>query len=230
MLAALSIEVEEHPLLRFEPPEDWSPLDTALQELHRFDSVALTSPRAAQAVAERLRLRGSAHPPETGPMVWVVGVTTARALAGALAPVRMPEQALDGSSAAGLARAMLDFGCKGPVLFPCGERRREELPTLLRAGGCEVKEVVCYRSLLASPAEAKAAAERASLVVVASPSVMALLAESCVPAIRPQLVAIGSTTAASARASGWAPAAVADRPTSQHVASAIAGLLTKQSR
>lgn len=229
MLADLPIVVEEHPLIRFEPPPDWSRLDAALDHLSRFESVALTSPRAAQAVAGRMRLRKPAMQ-ASGPAVWAIGLATARALGGALAPVRMPEQALAGGSAATLARAMLDSGCKGPVLFPCGERRREELPQLLRAGGCEVHEVVCYRSVLASRAEASAAVARASILVVASPSVMTLLADSCPARDRPQLVAIGPTTAASAAESGWAPAAVADQPTSQHVASAITGLLARQSR
>jgi uroporphyrinogen-III synthase len=230
MLADLPIVVEEHPLIRFESPPDWSRLDAALDDLSRFDSVALTSPRAAQAVAGRMRLREPGLLQAGAPAVWTIGLATARALAGTLAPVRMPEQALAGGSAATLARAMLDSGCKGPVLFPCGERRREELPNLLRAEGCEVYEVVCYRSVLASRAEASAAAARASILVVASPSVMTLLADSCPSPDRPQLVAIGPTTAASAGESGWAPAAVADQPTSQHVASAITGLLAKQSR
>ena len=230
MLGDFPIVVEEHPLLRFEPPADWSRLDAALDDLPRFDSVALTSPRAAQAVAERMRLRKPVGAKASQPSIWAVGLATARALAGTLAPVRMPEQALAGGSAAALARAMLEFGCKGPVLFPCGDRRREDLPSLLRAGGCEVYEVVCYRSVLASRAEASAAAARASILVVASPSVMTLLAGSCPLGDRPQLVAIGPTTSASANESGWPPAAVADQPTSQQVASAITGLLARQSR
>lgn len=230
MLGDLPIVVEEHPLIKFEPPPDWSRLDAALDDLSRFDSVALTSPRAAQAVAQRMRLRKPPQAQVRGPAVWAVGLATARALAGTLAPVRMPEQALAGSSAATLAQAMLDAGCKGPVLFPCGDRRREELPSLLRAGGCEVHEVVCYRSVLASRAEASAAAARASILVVASPSVMMLLAGSCPATDRPQLVAVGPTTSASASESGWPPAAVADQPTSQHVASAITGLLARQNR
>jgi uroporphyrinogen-III synthase len=229
LLGDLPVMVEEHPLLQFEPPSDWSRLDAALEHLPRFDCVALTSPRAAQAVAQRMRLRKPAAPANR-PAIWAVGLATARALAGTLAPVRMPEQGLAGGSAAGLARAMLEFGCKGTVLFPCGDRRREELPSLLRAGGCEVHEVVCYRSVLASRAEASAAAARAAILVVASPSVMTLLAGSCSPPDRPQLVAIGPTTSAAASESGWPPAAVADQPTSEQVASAITGLLARQSR
>jgi uroporphyrinogen-III synthase len=59
---------------------------------------------------------------------------------------------------------------------------------------------------------------------------MTLLADTCPPPNRPQLVTIGPTTSAAAREAGWSPAAVAERPTSQHVASAITGLLAKQSR
>ena len=95
------------------------------------------------------------------------------------------------------------------MLFPCGDLRRDELPARLRDDGIEVVEVTVYRSVLAGEVDARRAAERAQILVVASPSVADLLARACPPGVRPPLVAVGPTTAAAARASGWNPAGVA---------------------
>jgi uroporphyrinogen-III synthase len=103
-------------------------------------------------------------------------------------------------------------GMAGPVLFPCGEIRRDELPTRLRQEGIEVDEVVCYRSVVAGEDAAREAVRRAGILIVASPTVAELLARASAPAPRPSLLAVGPTTAAAARAAGWSPAAVAEHP------------------
>jgi pimeloyl-ACP methyl ester carboxylesterase len=69
---------------------------------------------------------------------------------------------------------------------------------------------------------------RGTVLVVASPSVVDLLARACPRAPRPELLAVGPTTAASARAAGWSPAAVAAEPTLNALSSAILGLLANR--
>ena len=221
-LRALPAAVEERPLMSFAPPLDWGPVDRAIAELGRFDAVAVTSPRAARAFAERL---GEVR--EGRPTAWAVGAGTATALGTRLGPVRTPDADAVGrfGAAAALARDMLASGVRGPVLFPCGEMRRDELPARLRADEIEVTEVVCYRSVLAGESAAREAAERARVLVVASPSVADLLARACPPGTRPALLAVGPTTAAAARASGWPPAAVARRPAVEALVSGVRALL-----
>lgn len=221
-IRALPAPVEERPLMSFAPPPDWGPVDRALAELGRFEAVAVTSPRAARALAER------AGQVTGGPPVWTAGPGTGTALGRRLGPVRTPDPALVGSlgAAAALSRAMLEAGVRGPVLFPCGELRRDELPARLRAAGVDVTEVVCYRSLLAGETEARNAAERATVLVVASPSVADLLARACPPDGRPALLAVGPTTAAAARAAGWPPDAVARRPAVEALVTGVRYLLT----
>jgi uroporphyrinogen-III synthase len=114
---------------------------------------------------------------------------------------------------------------KGPVLFPCGDLRRDELPARLKDEGIEVEDVTCYRSVLASEAAARAAAEHAQVLLVASPSVADLLARACPPGVRPLLLAVGPTTATACRASGWTPAAVSARPDAKGLATAVRSLL-----
>jgi uroporphyrinogen-III synthase len=216
--------------MSFGPPTDWGPLDRALDRLESYAALAFTSPRAAAAVANRLAGRRQKPGPNL-PQVWAAGGATESALEGLLGPARTPseaEVALCGAAEA-LARAMLEAGTQGPVLFPCGNSRRDELPDRLRSRGLRVDEVVCYRSVLASEAAAQSAADGSTVLVVASPSVADLLVRACPPHARPDLVAVGPTTAAAARASGWSPAAVADRPSVEALAVAVRGLLATRS-
>jgi uroporphyrinogen-III synthase len=229
-LREIPIAVEERPLLSFRPPGNWAPLDAALSHLGSYGAVAFTSPRAARAVVDRLEVLELSLERAWIPDVWAVGPATSAALEDRLGSVRLPPERENdkAGTAAALARAMLDAKVKGPVLFPCGETRREELAAELRQARVEVTEVVCYRSVLADEAEARAAAARGSLLVVASPTVVDLLARACPQATRPELLAVGPTTAASARAAGWSPAAVATEPSARALASAIRGLFEKR--
>jgi uroporphyrinogen-III synthase len=226
-LRALPAVVEERPLIAFEPPLDWRPVDEAVRNLSRFDALAFTSPRAAAAFSRRATSGAPNAFPAGIPPVWAAGAGTAAALGDALCPVRMPSERAVGElgAAAALARAMLAAGVRGPVLFPCGDIRRDELPARLRADGVDVEEAVCYRSVLAGELAAKQAAERARILVVASPSVANLLARACREDDRPPLLAVGPTTAATARASGWIPAAVASKPTVDALVAEVRALL-----
>ena len=226
-LRKISVQAIERPLTSSQPPEDWARLDEALDHRERYGSLALTSPRAAAVVADRIRACAISWVGRT-PRVWAVGAATAEALQGSLGSVQgsFPEPNADLGAAERLARVMLSAGAAGPVLFPCGENRRDELPAILRSNGLVVDEVICYRMVLASLEQARAAVSGASIVLVASPSVVQLLVEACPASTRPALIAIGPTTAAAARSAGWQPAAVPTAPSTPALVSAIAGLLS----
>ena len=230
-LKKIPVAVEERPLLSFEPPLDWKPLDAALDQITSYGSIAFTSRRAAQAFTARIQSRGmSWSGREDMPVVWAVGPATAAGLGGVLGSVRVAGRGDTASMGAAetLARSMIQEAVRGPVLFPCGDVRRDELPKELRKSGIEVDEVICYRSVLADESQARTAAARGTVLVVASPSVAGLLARACPRATRPELLAVGSTTAASARAAGWSPAAVANEPTVRALSTAILGLLANR--
>jgi uroporphyrinogen-III synthase len=226
-LRALPVEVLEIPLLAFALPRDWSQVDRAISELGRYHAVAFTSPRAATAFGARWEeTGGGALPP-----VWAGGRGTASALTPRGITVRTAPEEDTGvmGAAAALAAAMLREGLRGPVLFPCGEVRRDELPMRLRQEGIEVDEVVCYRAVLAGDEAAREAVRRAGILVVASPTVAELLARASVSSLRPPLLAVGPTTAAAARAAGWAPAAVAARPELEALVAEVSSLLAERS-
>lgn len=228
-LRNLPVMVEELPLLTFAPPVDWAPMDRALGDLSRYGALAFTSPRAAAAFVERYggAGRGSSRRGDALPPVWSGGPGTAAALAPLAGEVHGASEYETGrlGAASALAAAMVEAGVAGPVLFPCGEIRRDELPTRLRRERIEVDEVVCYRAVLAGEAAARIAAERAGILVVASPSVADLLARAAGAGVRPRMLAVGPTTAAAALASGWPPAAVAARPDVEALLAGVRSLL-----
>jgi len=227
-LRAEGLAVREVPLLSFGPPADWAPVDRAISRLPEFQAVAVTSPRAAGVFAARLAVQRVNPPP--GQEAWAAGAATAEALRDLFDSVRVPSSLVTMDAGAGsvLASAMLSARVGSPVLFPCGDARRDELPSVLRAGGVAVEEVICYRSLLAPEEEARRALAGADVVLVASPRVATLAAKVLPRDERPALVAIGPTTAGAARAAGWAPAGVAKRPTVDAVVDRIRAIAKPQ--
>ena len=206
-LSRLGAEWEHRPLLTFEVSGFESVMADFLPKLRSYAAVALTSPRAAAVYARAVHQAGIASPP-----VWTTGPGTARELRR-LAPVHHVETPNAGGAAAELARLMLVHGVSGTVLFPCGERHRDELPRRLREAGVHVEEVACYRAVVADPQALRAAAASGDVLVVGSASVAAALAAAVAPDNRPGLVALGPSTARGAREAGWEPVAVSDAPT-----------------
>ncbi|MEZ4586734.1 MAG: uroporphyrinogen-III synthase [Gemmatimonadales bacterium] len=206
-LASLGCATVRVPLIRFERPRSWGPLDRLLRWLDGRGTLVVTSPRGANAVAGRIRVLDPRPRPAT---TWAVGPATGAALGGAVGPFRDPGPlASDRSHAVQLARAMLRDGAGGPVGFARGDRAGAALPRTLAAGGVEVRTAVAYRTLAASR-ETLEALCGVDLIVVASPSAARVLAKN---ALMLPIVAIGPTTARAARTRGLdvrATAATAD--------------------
>jgi uroporphyrinogen-III synthase len=224
-LHAAGAQVREVPLLTFGPPADWEPVDSALQRLPTYTAMAVTSPRAAEAVAARAAAHRIVAP--QGLAVWASGDATAAPLQERFGPVHVPSGlvTIDAGAGSTLAGALLASRVGSPVLFACGDTRRDEFPAILRASGISVHEVICYRSVLADDARALEAATEVDAILVGSPKVAQLVARVTRRGERPALVAIGPTTAAAARAAGWAPDGVAKRPTVESVAERLRAVL-----
>lgn len=223
LLQSLGLSVDATPLVTIAPAEDLGPLDDALRHITRYAAIVVTSPRTAEVLVERatalaIDLRGA-------PTVWT-GSGSARLLQRYFPRVEVPAYATAGpaSLAVTIANALLAANVGSPVLFPCGELHREELPVRLRASGRRVEQVICYRTVSAGLDAASAALERADIIVATSPTVAQLLARARKADTRAALVTIGPTTAEAAAAAGWTPDAIAERPTDAAVARAIQSL------
>jgi uroporphyrinogen-III synthase len=222
------LQVRETPLLAFAPPTDWARVDAAILRLPEFKAVAVTSPRAAKAFAARAAALRVTAP--LGLEAWATGASSAAPLHDLFGEVHQPSSlaTMDAGAGTMLAGAMLAGGVESPVLFPCGDTRRDELPSALKASGIVVEEVLCYRSVLAGEDVTRQATRGADILLVASPKVAALVARVVPRDERPALVAIGPTTAAAARNAGWAPAGVASRPTVSAVMARIKSLARRR--
>ncbi len=203
-------------------------LAAALAELRADDVVALASARAAELVARALagRALGAGQ-------LWVVGEATALPLRRAQQPV----QVAAGASAMGLAEAILAArpaaGLR--VLLPRAAQGREEAACALREAGAEVRELEVYRSVPAPPTSpelaeplARWAAGEVAVLAVFAPSQVAALVELAARAGRafatPGLLfaAVGETTASALRSAGVRELVVAERPTPEAMAKAVA--------
>ena len=207
------------PLLHFETEPFGDALAAAMKQLAQYQAVAITSPRSAALYSAAVRQAATASP-----AVWTTGSGTARELRG-LARVHFVESPAPNGAAAELAEMMVAHGVRGPVLFPCGEDHRDELPSRLRGAGIGVTELPCYRAVIAPEAALRDAAGSGTVMVVGSGRVARALSAAVPPSARPSLVALGPVTARAAAAAGWTPAAVSEAPTIASLLQALHGSL-----
>lgn len=215
-LAGTGLIVRRHPLLIQAPIVPNPALDAAFEEGDRWGAVVVTSPRGAAILA--MRLRGTS----TWPPMWAVGEASARPLRDAGWSVNTGPGGNDTEGAAeALASAMVTAMVRGPVLFLAGDPHRPDLVARLADAGIEVTTIPVYRTEVVADVELLAALDRADLVLVASPALVAALAAQGEAALHPGYVAIGATTAAQGRAAGLPPVTVADHPSTDAVAAAV---------
>jgi uroporphyrinogen III methyltransferase / synthase len=136
------------PTIRLEGPEQWAPLDRALQRLDAFDWVVFTSVNGVRFALDRSEAIGMGADALRSVRVAVVGTRTARALEerGIEAAFVAPDE-----GSIPLAEAL------GPVEGAAILMARSDLADpvagqiLRRRGAREVREVVAYRTLPVAP-------------------------------------------------------------------------------
>jgi uroporphyrinogen-III synthase len=200
------------PVLRFE----FVGRDALAEQIARpevFAGLILTSPRAVEALQDFDLTAWRDH------SSFVVGPrTAAEAAALGLRPIGE-----ESGSADDLADGIIARSIERPLLFLCGDRRRDTLPDRLRAAAVTFDELVVYRTM--GDAEELAEAieqQRPDWLVFFSPSgVETAEALAGTGWNRIRKAAIGPTTAEALRAAGFAPAAVADAPTPDALAAAL---------
>jgi uroporphyrinogen-III synthase len=174
--------------------------------------VACTSASAASAVADALGVVGVRH-------VAAVGPSTATALAGRGVHVDLVAPI---ANAASLADALASVAAVD-VVAAVAARALVDLAEGLATHGVSFRGVAVYETVPAVVDDAgRALLQRADLVTVASPSAVQRLADV---GFNGEVVALGSTTAAAARAAGFVVAAVATAPSPEALATACAHAL-----
>lgn len=133
------------PLISFAEPEDFGPLDKAIDEFVRFDWIILTSVRAARAVAGRARESSQSIQP-AGCVIRTacVGPVTAEAARQAGFLVTHVAETHNGVA---LAEELGSQLAGARVLLPRSDRANPDLPAALKRHGALLTEVVAYRTV-----------------------------------------------------------------------------------
>lgn len=220
-LRELGLRAIDLPTVRIEPPEDFAPLDRALQARMPYDWIIFTSARAVRAVHARagtlgvvlrdLAGKAAAVGPETAREVESVGLTVDF----------VPERYLTDEIPAGLGPIR-----GGRVLLPRSDLARPSLADELRRRGAIVTEVAAYRAV---PAQPSVAFDPATIDIVALTSassarflVLHLGKEVSGTLFRRSVAAcIGPVTAEAARDLGFASVLVAEEHTAEGLVAAI---------
>lgn len=132
-------------LISFAEPEDFGPLDKAIDEFARFDWIILTSVRAVRAVAGRARESGqSVRPAGCSMRAACVGPVTAEAARQAGFPLAHVAETHNGVA---LVEELGSQLAGARVLLPRSDRANPDLPVALKRHGAHVTEVIAYRTV-----------------------------------------------------------------------------------
>ena len=144
LLEGYGAKVVEYPSIAFLPPEDWEPLDQALDRIDSYDWAIFTSANGVRFFLERLQARGKDLRVLQGIRVATIGPATAATLqeAGHTANL-VPDE----YRAEAILKALgSDLGGMR-FLIPRAAEAREVLPVGLRERGAEVDVVPVYRTV-----------------------------------------------------------------------------------
>ncbi len=141
------------PLLRIERLADNHRIRATIQQIDHYDDIISTSVHASQALCDWLQGRRSAGPIRAN---WLAaGIGSARALAPVAAEVKAPP---DGSGSRGLLAldCLRAIGGRS-ILIAHGEGGTQTLPEVLTARGAKVTQLVLYKRLPNTAAQARLA-------------------------------------------------------------------------
>ncbi|HYH60513.1 MAG TPA: uroporphyrinogen-III C-methyltransferase [Solirubrobacterales bacterium] len=150
-LEALGAEVVELPAIRIEPTTDSDEVRAAVESLHTYALVCLTSPNGARLLFEAMDAAGRDARALSQAQVAAIGPGTARALRerGVIADV-VPERFV----AEALVEALSVVPIQGkPVLVARAAEARDVLPDALRDRGAEVDVVALYETVRETPSK-----------------------------------------------------------------------------
>jgi uroporphyrinogen III methyltransferase / synthase len=203
-LDALGAEPIELPAIRIEPTIDSDEVRRAVESLHAYALVCLTSPNGVNLLFEAMATQGRDARALANASLAAIGSGTAAALAahGVLADI-VPERFV----AEELVDALDKLQLQGkPVLVARAAEARELLPDALRKKGAEVDVVTLYETLAEDPdPDALERAREADFITFTSSSTVRNFVEAAGKNGIPEsarVVSIGPVTSEAAREAG----------------------------
>ncbi len=211
-LEGLGAEVVELPAIRIEPRIDTDEVRRAVEALHSYALVCLTSPNGARLLFEAMATQGRDARALANASIAAIGPGTARELqAHGIEADLVPERFVAESLVEELAEMPLEGK---PVLIARAALARDVLPDALRERGAKVDVVALYETVTEEPSpDAVEAAQSAGFVTFTSSStvtnLMGALGER-MPA-GAKVISIGPVTSETAREAGLEVHAEAER-------------------
>ena len=143
-LSALGAECLECPTIRVVPPQDWAPLDAAIDQLDTYDWLVLTSVNGVSSFFDRLYLRDKDVRALKNVRTATIGPATAKRLRDfGLNSDIVPET----YRAESIVEAFEEQPMNGKrVLLPRAKEARPVLPVELRKMGAVVDEIAVYQT------------------------------------------------------------------------------------
>lgn len=196
------------PVLEFKFVNE-SELRQALENPRSYDGLVVTSPRAVEALTNAMSWLPTENVLWHTKAMFAVGPRTA----SELRRIGFNPTGEGSGSAEMLSEYIVHQDFERPLLFLCGNRRRDTLPALLSAHGVPFEELCVYAS--EERAELSLAARPLpDWVVFFSPTgVMVVLHDGGWDLAKVRIAAIGETTAVAVRVRGYRVGATAAEPT-----------------
>ena len=214
------------PVLRFALPGDekyaGDDIRRALRQPEQYAGLVLTSPRAARVLAEEVGSLGEVGDAWKAKPTYAVGAKTATLLREVGLRTVGEESGRAEALGAVIAKqekARREGPSRLPLLFLCGNRRRETLPLLLHREGVPFEERIVYETHLRSGPWLEDAPDWVAFFSPSGVQAVQQSREAGWAAIRK--AAIGPTTADALWRAGWQPEAVAREPSPAALAEAV---------
>jgi len=145
LLTAAGARVIPFPVIAIAPPEDMTPLDTAMERLPSYHWLIFTSANGVVAFFRRLREKGKDVRDLKGIRIATIGPATAAAIeARGLSVDLVPESFISEGVVADFSKEDLK-GCR--ILLPRAAEARNVIPEGLTQQGAKVDAVVAYRTV-----------------------------------------------------------------------------------
>lgn len=204
---------ESVPVLRFERVGQ-AALREALARPGAYDGLVVTSPRAAEVLREALEQQTESGAAWTDELAFAVGPRTAEMLR----EVGFAPEGEESGGAEQLAERIARKSFGKPLLFLCGNRRRDALPDRLAEQNISLDERCVYETHLRDDLRLP---DDARWLVFFSPSGVEAVRRASVDLGEVRCAALGPTTAGALREAGWPVAAVASEPTPEALVAAV---------
>lgn len=226
-LESLGAAIILFPTVETSPPDSWNECDSCISSLNNYDYTVFTSANAAHYFLGRAKSFDAKLSTFRKKTVFVVGEETRRAIESfGLAAITFDEA----HNAKKLGEALRRVDVKNKrILFPKGNLASGDLTSILRKSGAVVDEIVTYLTRLPPGTNAESARKlfsqnRIDVITFFSPSsvhnLLSVLPKEFLSTAT--IAAIGGTTAEAARDAFLTVKIVADRPTADQLAAAIA--------